>query len=60
MSACQALDLVRSLQLSPKLEKLHTFVRKIVPYFEEDNILSPYFEKLAEQIKNGNLLQNVD
>lgn len=60
MSACQALDLVRSLQLSPKLEKLHASVRKIVPYFEQDNILSPYFEKLAEEIKSGNLLKNVD
>lgn len=40
MSACQALDMLAPLRPSPRLQKIHSEIRRAVPYLEKDRILS--------------------
>lgn len=56
LTACQALDFVRPLKSSPILEKVHSKVRKIVPFFEKDELFGEYIQKGIELIQKGNLL----
>ena len=59
MCCCQALDFVRPLRTSEKLEKLHEYVRKFMPFISEDEIFSDYIEKLAQEIRLGNIIKSV-
>ena len=43
MAASQGIDLLRPLRTTEKLEKIHSQIRKKVPYFEED---APFYESI--------------
>ncbi|CAI9428997.1 histidine ammonia-lyase [Candidatus Ornithobacterium hominis] len=55
LTACQALDFNRPLKTSPILEKIHSKVREIVPFFEKDEFFGEYIEKGIKLIQKGNL-----
>ncbi|MHA1775809.1 MAG: histidine ammonia-lyase [Promethearchaeota archaeon] len=55
--ACQAMDFRRPLQSSEKLESCHSYVRKYIPFIENDEILSPHMQKAAEIVRSKKLLE---
>jgi histidine ammonia-lyase len=50
LCACQALDMLRPLKTSPRLEKIKQKVRTIVPFITSDRPLTPAIEKIKEII----------
>ncbi len=46
LCACQALDLLRPLKTSPRLEEAKKRVRKVVPFMKTDLPLTPFIEKI--------------
>jgi histidine ammonia-lyase len=57
MAACQAIDLLRPLKSTSRLEKVHARVRKDVAFLDHDRILSTDFEALSRLIASGQLLE---
>ena len=55
-SACQAVDFHRPLKSSAILEEIHAYVRKSIPFLEEDQVMYPLMNKAIELIKSGDLL----
>jgi histidine ammonia-lyase len=60
MAASQAFDLLRPLKSTPKLERLHAFVRQHVPYLEKDYVFTEYIEAIAAFIKSGEILALIE
>jgi len=56
LAACQALDLLLPLRSSPALEAARARARAAVPAREEDRVLSPEIETLAELLRTGGLV----
>jgi histidine ammonia-lyase len=50
LCACQALDLLRPLQTSPKLREFKKKIRQIVPFIKTDRPLTPEIERIKEFI----------
>lgn len=48
LAACQAIDLLRPLKSTQKLEAIHAQVRTKIPYFEED---APFYKAIQEMQK---------
>jgi histidine ammonia-lyase len=57
MAACQAIDLLRPLKSTRRLEKAHALVRSKVAFLDHDRILAPDFEALSRLIVTGSLLE---
>jgi len=56
ITAAQAIDL-RPLPISaPIVQRLHGFVRKLVPFVDEDRSTTPDIEILSEAIRDGSAL----
>lgn len=56
MCACQALDFRRPLQSSPIIEKCYNYVRKFIPFIEDDLYLSPLLHKSFEIVDSNVLI----
>lgn len=52
-NAAQALDLRRPLKSSPELEKWHKDYRKVVPFIDNDTVMSPYIAASVEFIREN-------
>lgn len=50
LAAAQGIDLLRPLKSTPSIEKLHTKIRKRVPYFKEDRTFYDEIEKVRNLI----------
>jgi histidine ammonia-lyase len=59
MAACQAIDLLRPLKSTKKIEMLYEFVRKYVPYMADDYVFTEHIENLAKLIREGEILKVV-
>ncbi len=55
--AAQALDMLKPLKTSPKLEKVKAKIRKRVPFLKKDRILGPDIEAVYALVKSGELLK---
>ena len=53
LCACQALDLLRPLKTSPRLQRVHDRVRAVVPTLDGDRPPSPDIEAIAALIASG-------
>lgn len=53
MCAAQAIEFRRPLKSSPQLERAHDAVRTVVPRLEQDRMLAPDIDALAQAIKAG-------
>lgn len=52
MNAAQALDLRRPAKTSPELEKWHADYRKVVPFIENDTVMSPLIEASVQFLRS--------
>lgn len=57
LCACQAIDLLRPLKPSVTLQKIHSSVRKYVPFLKKDSVLTKHIEQLKILIDKGDLLK---
>ncbi|WP_457556561.1 histidine ammonia-lyase [Candidatus Harpocratesius sp.] len=57
VSACQAIDLRRPLKSTEKVENCYNYVRKFIPFIENDEILSHHLQKGAEIVRSKKLLE---
>ena len=55
--AAQALDMLKPLKTSAKLEKVKAAIRKRAKYLKEDRYLAPDIEAVHELVKSGTLLE---
>jgi histidine ammonia-lyase len=55
MAACQALEFLKPLETSPALRAAYARVRRTVPPYDKDRILSPEIEALAALVSEGTL-----
>lgn len=55
--ACQAMDFRRPLKSSETLESCHAYIRKHIPFIENDEYLSGHMQKAAEIIRSKKLLE---
>lgn len=53
MNAAQAIEFRRPLHTSPALEAWHAEYRKLVPFIENDTVMSPLIEATVEFLKNS-------
>lgn len=60
LCACQALELLKPLKTSPRLQKVHRRIRKIVPFLKKDSVLTEHIENLKALIDGGELLPLID
>jgi len=51
LCACQALDLMKPLKTSPRLERVKRTIRKYVPYMDHDQSLTDAIETVCDLIK---------
>ncbi len=56
LCAAQGIDMLRPLKSSPKLEKVHAKIRKVVPYLEKDRHLAKDIEAVHALVKAGELI----
>lgn len=59
LCACQAIDLLRPLRTSPRLEGIKNRIRRAVPFLDADRELSPLIEKIKELIDQGKIVSAV-
>ena len=52
-NAAQALDLRRPLKTSPELEEWHKAYRRIVPFIDNDTVMSPYIAATVDFIREN-------
>ena len=52
-NAAQALDLRRPLKSSPELEAWHKEYRKVVPFIDNDTVMSPYIAASVEFLRTN-------
>jgi histidine ammonia-lyase len=52
----QAVDFLKPLKQSPALSKVHDYVRKTVPFIENDQYLHPYIEAVKDLVASGELV----
>jgi histidine ammonia-lyase len=55
LCACQAIDLLRPLRTSPRLEGIKKRIRRAVPFLDADRELTPLIEKIKELIDQGKI-----
>jgi histidine ammonia-lyase len=55
LCACQAIDLLAPLTTSPRLQRVHAYVRKAVPHLAGDRPPAPDIERIAAMIVDGSL-----
>ena len=60
LSSCQAIDLREKLALGEGTKELYLFVRKEIPFLENDTIMYPYINTCFEILKNPNLLSLIE
>ncbi|MGB2712762.1 MAG: histidine ammonia-lyase [Vicinamibacterales bacterium] len=55
LCACQAIDLLAPLATSPRLQRVHAYVRAAVPHLAGDRPPAPDIERIAAMIVDGSL-----
>jgi histidine ammonia-lyase len=60
LAACQAMDLLEPLRSSPALEAARARCRETVPPRNEDRVLAPEIEALAELLKTGAVVHSAE
>jgi histidine ammonia-lyase len=55
LCACQAIDLLAPLTTSPRLQRVHAYVRDAVPHLAGDRPPAPDIERIAAMIVEGSL-----
>jgi histidine ammonia-lyase len=55
LCACQAIDLLAPLTTSPRLQRVHACVRRVVPPLDRDRPPAPDIERISELIADGSL-----
>ena len=58
-ATCQALELQRPLKATPQIESIFEHVRKIVPFLENDAVMSEHIQNLSDDIRKGSILRIV-
>jgi histidine ammonia-lyase len=53
LAAVQGLDFKKGLKTTPRLEKYHEALRKVVPNYDKDRFFAPDIEKSAKLIEDG-------
>ena len=59
MVALQAVDFLKPLKQAPATAKIHDYLRKQIPFLEEDRYLYPDIEYLYDRISDESLLELV-
>lgn len=57
---CQAIDLGEDKPLAKATKSAYDQVRKVVPYFEKDEVFYPYIHKISDMIKDDTLVKHVE
>ena len=60
LCAAQALEFLRPLQTTPKLERVVALVREVVPAWIQDRIMHPDIEAVHHLLRNGRVVSAVD
>ncbi len=60
LAACQGLEFQRPLVSSPPLDAVHRRVRTRIPPYDEDRLLAPEIETLAEWVRGGTLVRDAE
>lgn len=55
LAACQGIDFRRPLKTSPRLEEVHAWVRKQVPFYAKDRYFAPDIAVIKQGILSGQL-----
>lgn len=55
LAACQGIDFLRPLKSSPRLEKIHQFIREHVTFYEQDRFFAPDIAAVKQIIHSGKL-----
>lgn len=53
LAACQGIDLLRPLQTSAQLEKIHRLIRERVAYYDKDRFFAPDIAAINEMVMTG-------
>jgi len=56
LAACQALEFLKPLETSAPLHAAYRRLREVVPPCDQDRVLSPDIETVAELVREGALL----
>lgn len=57
LAACQGIDFLRPLTSSSSLEKIYAFIRKEVPFYEQDRFFAPDIAAVKQMIQSGKLTE---
>jgi histidine ammonia-lyase len=60
LAACQGLEFLKPLRTAPALDAVHRRVRRRVPAYDEDRLLSPEIETVAEWLREGELVSEAE
>lgn len=60
LAACQGIDFLRPLKTSPILEKIHSCVRKQIPFYNKDRYFAPDIANIKHIIQSGQLDQHIN
>ena len=52
-NAAQALDLRRPMKTSPELEKWHEAYRRLIPFIDNDTVMSPYIAASVDFLRTN-------
>ncbi len=60
LCSAQAVDFLRPLKSGRGTDVAHAFVRRRVPFIEEDTVMSGYLSDLATVVRDGSLVEEVE
>lgn len=60
LAACQGLEFLKPLVTAPPLDAVYRRVRTRVPAYNQDRLLSPEIEAVAERVKDGSLAREAE
>ena len=55
LAACQGIDFVCPLKISPQLEQLHSLIREHVAFYDKDRYFAPDIANIKLLIQSGNI-----
>lgn len=59
LSAAQGIDFLSPLKTSQSLQKIHTLIRKLVPFYEEDRYFAPDIAKMKKFVQSGEITRTL-
>jgi histidine ammonia-lyase len=60
LAACQGLEFLKPLQTAPPLDAVYRRVRSRVPAYNQDRLLAPEIEAVAERVRDGSLAREAE